>query len=405
MKNELWIDALDFTHRGGWVEDTQFVQHMGSGYLMASDIPGEPVADAWLTVDIPESRTYRVWVRNKNWYPTHSPGRFHISVGDQVSPVTMGVMPSPEWVWQIAGDFSLKKGPCILKACDETGYFSRFSSILITDQMHYVPPRPVKEFERERARIKGIDLTPQEMGSFDFVVAGAGPAGIPAAISAARHGLKVALVNGREIVGGNSSIQAGVGFDGASARQPNAREGGIAEEIKRAAQVNRSVHGKTMTDTLQEMIDREENITQFNGWYVAAADCKGHRIRSVTAVHIRTGEYAVFRGSIFADCTGDSWLGYYAGADFRVGREARWEYGEQFAPETADTQTMSGCIMGRQYYFPNKGPQFQHMEEPVAIPRARLGAGVPSRERLWQKYRRGGPGLVVGSAQHLRRPL
>ena len=42
-KTEIWIDALDFTEKGGWKEDTQFVHLMGSGYLMAADEPGVPV--------------------------------------------------------------------------------------------------------------------------------------------------------------------------------------------------------------------------------------------------------------------------------------------------------------------------------------------------------------------------
>ena len=73
---ELWIDALDFENKGGWKEDTQYVHLMGSGYLIAADEPGVPVADATVTVNIPQAGIYRVWVRDRNWYRQYSPGKF-----------------------------------------------------------------------------------------------------------------------------------------------------------------------------------------------------------------------------------------------------------------------------------------------------------------------------------------
>ena len=45
----IWIDAVDFEDKGGWQADTQFVHLMGSGYLIAANVPGEPVADAVTT--------------------------------------------------------------------------------------------------------------------------------------------------------------------------------------------------------------------------------------------------------------------------------------------------------------------------------------------------------------------
>ena len=48
----------------------------------------------------------------------------------------------------------------------------------------------------------------------DFTVIGAGIAGMIAAVSAARHGLKVALINDRSVPGGNASSEIGVGISG-----------------------------------------------------------------------------------------------------------------------------------------------------------------------------------------------
>jgi len=51
-------------------------------------------------------------------------------------------------------------------------------------------------------------------------------------------------------------------------------------------------------------------------------------------------------GEQFIDCTGDGWVGYYAGAEYRLGRESRAETGEELAVEQADKITMSGCVFG-----------------------------------------------------------
>ena len=43
-----------------------------------------------------------------------------------------------------------------------------------------------------------------------------------------------------------------------------------------------------------------------------------------------------FKAPLFSDCTGDGTIGCLAGADYRMGREGRDEYGESIAPEKAD---------------------------------------------------------------------
>lgn len=51
-------------------------------------------------------------------------------------------------------------------------------------------------------------------GEYDLVVVGGGVAGIAAAVQAARLNLKVALINNRRMLGGNSSSEIGVPMDG-----------------------------------------------------------------------------------------------------------------------------------------------------------------------------------------------
>lgn len=346
MENKfLWIDATDFQNRGEWVLDTQFTHLMGSPYLLAVQKPGTPVADATATANWEGSKMARVWVRTKNWYFPYTPGLFNVEINGVKNPIDLGDSPTHDWYWQLAGDFALEKGEISVKLCDKTGYFGRAAAILITDDMDYVPPRPVEEYKKARAFFTNKDLTPKLFGEFDVVVCGAGPGGVPAAVAAARHGAKTLLISGRPIIGGNASNEAGVGFNGASSRQFNAREGGIGEEIVRGAYKNK----KGWTYTLQELCDAEENLTVICNYFVNGAETVDGTIKSITAMNVETNEQITVVGKQFIDCSGDGWLGYHAGAKYRLGREAKWQYNEEFAPETADTRTMSGCILMGKY--------------------------------------------------------
>ena len=55
----------------------------------------------------------------------------------------------------------------------------------------------------------------------DFVVAGGGMAGVCAAISAARSGVKVALVQDRPVLGGNASSEVRLWILGATSHMGN----------------------------------------------------------------------------------------------------------------------------------------------------------------------------------------
>ena len=49
-QNSLFIEAESFQNKGGWVVDQQFMDLMGSPYLMAHGL-GTPVSDASTTVN------------------------------------------------------------------------------------------------------------------------------------------------------------------------------------------------------------------------------------------------------------------------------------------------------------------------------------------------------------------
>ncbi|MDP7301845.1 MAG: pyridine nucleotide-disulfide oxidoreductase, partial [Pirellulaceae bacterium] len=56
------VEAESFANLGGWVVDPQFMDIMGSPYLLAHGL-GTPVTDAETTATVPAAGTYRVWIR------------------------------------------------------------------------------------------------------------------------------------------------------------------------------------------------------------------------------------------------------------------------------------------------------------------------------------------------------
>lgn len=339
----LWLEAEDFMAYGGWRLDTQFVQQMGSAYLLAAGV-GRPIEDAATSLQIPSDGTYRVWVRAKNWLPEYAPGKFTVSIGGARSPKILGAAPAADWVWESAGEFPLRSGSVSVALHDVTGYFGRCDAILLTTRLDYVPPADPAELQIERARLRGMPVEPRLEGDFDVVVAGGGAAGCSAAIMAARLGARTALIQDRPVLGGNASDELGVGICGASVSHPNAREGGIIEEAGRL----RARHGHPrMSESFRILAEAEPNLTVLYNRRVIGAEMKGTvTIAMAKTVGTLDGAPGRVSGRYFIDCTGDGWLGYFAGAQFRLGRESREEFSEDLAPARADAITMSGCLMG-----------------------------------------------------------
>lgn len=339
----LWLDAEDFEDYGGWSLDTQFVHLMGSGYLLAAGA-GKPVADATTKVTLEQPGRYRLWVRARNWVGPGAPGRFQVLVNGKPADRTFGMGELKKWVWEDGGSFDLPAGEVSLALHDLTGYFGRCDALVLTTDPNYRPPDALEAIAQERARLTGISLEPTVVGDYDVVVVGAGTAGCCAAIAAARGGAKTALIQDRPVLGGNASDEAGVGVNGAGSSKPNARESGIIEEVGRY----QCRYGyRKPSQPFADIMAQEPNLKVFlNERVVAAEKTDAKTIASVRSVNTLTGRISVYRGRIFIDCTGDGWVGYYAGAQYRLGREAKSEFNESLAPEQADNITMSGCIMG-----------------------------------------------------------
>ncbi len=356
---KIWIDALDFQDKGGWKTDTQFVHLMGSGYLIAAVEPGVPVADAKTTVSIPKAGKYRVWVRDRNWYRPHNPGTFSLLVNGEDNGVVLGKQPSDAWIWEIAGDFDLPASNTELTIRDLTGYFARFAAIVITDDFDYVPAREIDRMHKERAQIKGLDATVKFCGDYDVIVAGGGPGGISSALASARHGAKTLLLQNRPMLGGNSSPEISINMDGAEMYNTYSREGGIAEEIRRLRDFDTD-NVNDWTSAMTKLADAEPNLTvAYNSHVCDVAMENETTIKGVTVLDTMQLIKRTYTGKMFIDCTGDAWVGYYAGAKYRFGRESKYEFNEFLAPEIADTQTMSGCVRG------DKNKFFIKCDEPV----------------------------------------
>ena len=88
------LEAERFQNLGGWVVDSQFMDQMGSPFLLAHGL-GTPVRDATTTATFPATGTYYVWVRTRDWVaPWHAPGepgRFRLLVDGKTLPTTFGV--------------------------------------------------------------------------------------------------------------------------------------------------------------------------------------------------------------------------------------------------------------------------------------------------------------------------
>ena len=182
----------------------------------------------------------------------------------------------------------------------------------------------------------------------DVFIAGAGMAGICAALAAARHGARVVLVQDRSRLGGNASSEVRMHIVGADHHGGRSgwREGGILEEL-RLENAARNPEGiwEQWDLLLYEKLAAEENLTLLLDTTLTAAEVEEGSIVRVLARSDRKETIYRIRAKQFGDCTGDARLALEAGAEMRRGREARDEFDESLASETANAETMGSSIL------------------------------------------------------------
>jgi hypothetical protein len=342
----LFIEAESFKNKGGWVVDQQFMDVMGSPYLMAHGF-GKTVEDASTTIDIPVTGKYNLYVRTKNWTAPFTdapaPGIFKMRINNTDIPYIFG-KGSAAWHWEDGGSVKLRKGEAKIVIKDMTGFNGRVDAILLTTDRHLVPPDSIPLLNEKRREWLGLPGEASSAGSFDLVVAGGGIAGISAAVSAARMGLKVALIQNRPVLGGNNSSEIRVWRSGKTQRGMYPGLGKLVNGLGPDKTENTKDGGSFGDRSKETLVRSEKNISLFLNYHISEAVTKGDRIVSVIAKHIENGSELKFEGSLFADCTGDANLGYLAGAEFMEGSELQSHTGESKAPVSDSLQVLGASL-------------------------------------------------------------
>lgn len=336
---QVLVEAESFANHGGWKLDTQFIENMGSPYLLAHGL-GRPVRDAVTEIKFPETGEYRVYVRTKDWVARWNapgqPGRFQLLVDGRPLETTFGTK-GAEWFWHEGGTVRITKPEVRLTLHDLTGFDGRCDAILFTKSAD-PPPNSSEILARWRRRLLGFRDEPTDKSGYDLVVIGGGYSGMGAAISAARMGCKVALIQNRPVLGGNGSSEVRVWSMGLIRRGKFPRIGEIVEEFCDHATKSPGTKAEFEDAKKERIVRAEQNIDLFLNHHAYKVETEGNRITAVHAFDTRTSEYKRFRGRLYADCTGHGTIGFLAKAAWdmtpkgRMGMSNMWAWAEGDKP-------------------------------------------------------------------------
>ncbi|MDD5484059.1 MAG: FAD-dependent oxidoreductase, partial [Kiritimatiellae bacterium] len=259
---------------------------------------------------------------------------------------------------------------------------------------------------------KGMYDNAEIMSDFDVAVIGGGLAGICAAIAAARKGARTVLVHDRSVLGGNASSEIRVRISGASCGGwlPNAREEGIAGEIvEKSIRFNPENREAGISVVMWELCRQEKNLSLFLDTCVYEVEKEGRIVKSARAVQLSTEKRYKFKAAYFIDASGDGIVAAAAGAAYRIGFEAKSEYGETLAPDKANNLTM-GASLGFQaedmgHSVPFVRPEWAyHYPDDDALPfKLNFVSGAKKGGFAWIEY--GGIIDSVRDTQEMREEL
>lgn len=339
---ELLVEAESFENPGGWKLDTQFIDIMGSPYLLAHGL-GSPVEAASTSVTFPEAGKYHVWVRTKNWiekFADHvdasaAPGRFQIAVGGETLAHEFGKT-GADWHWEKGGTVTVEKGETTLSLQDLTGFNGRCDAILFTTDAAFEPDNSSETLPAWRREMLGLPTEPIEEGPFDIVFIGGGYSGTCGAISAARMGLKVALIQNRGVLGGNGSSEVRVWAKGNT--PPGLYPiGDIVQELSDDASLSPGTYEEFEDGKKEGIVRNEPNIALFFHHHAFAVDMESDtHIAAVKAFDTRSGAIRRFTAKNFCDATGHGTIGLLAGADHEMIPEGRMGMSNMWRWENAD---------------------------------------------------------------------
>tara|TARA_R110002049_G_scaffold4601_5_gene32124 strand:+ start:179468 stop:181732 length:2265 start_codon:yes stop_codon:yes gene_type:complete len=322
---DIFVEAESFSDRGGWKLDTQFIQQMGSPYLLAHGL-GKPVSNAQTAFEVHEDGTYRVWVRTFDWVARWNakpaPGQFQVLIDGEALPETFGTQ-GEQWNWHDGGTVALKSGTRQLSLKDLTGFDGRVDCIYMTTELNETPPPASEVLSSWRRDKLGLPDQPAQRGPYDLVVIGGGYAGMGSAFSAARMGCRVALVQDRGVLGGNGSSEVRVWAKGNIRRGKYPRIGEIVEEFADQATKSPGTYEEFGDELKEQLVRAEPNIDLFLNHHAFKVAKEGNQIRSVTALNTESGQEVELIGTLFSDCTGHGWVGAWADADLEMTPEGR----------------------------------------------------------------------------------
>ncbi|MFM9953390.1 MAG: FAD-dependent oxidoreductase [Opitutaceae bacterium] len=340
--DHLLVEAESFASPGGWSLDTQFIDLMGSPYLIAHGL-GQPVKDATTSVSFPATGTYRVWVRTKDWVAEWkapgTPGKFQVLLNGQPLAETFGTK-SASWFWQDGGTVTIANKENTLALRDLMGFDGRCDALYFTTDLTTPPPNDTAPLSTWRKTTLGHPAAPQNMGEFDLVVVGGGYGGMGSALSAARMGLKVALIQNRPVLGGNGSSEIRVWAMGLVRRGNYPHIGEMIEEFADKAKNSPGTYEEFGDAKKEAHLRAEKNISLFLNEHVYAATTIGGKIMSVTSLNTSTSREKKFSGKLFVDCTGHGSLAHLAGAKYEIelkdllGMSNMWVWSNDTAPRT-----------------------------------------------------------------------
>ena len=281
------------------------------------------MADATTTVTLPEPGEYRVLVCTKDWWHVErrgAPGKFQLHRRKALADVCAGA----DWFWHDGGTVKIDKTEVTLTLHDLTGFEGRCDAIVLTTDKDFAPPTELKASEAFRQQALRLPEKPDDAGSYDLVVVGGGLAGCTAAVSAARLGLGVALIQDRPVLGGNSSSEVRVWIGGRFKVPPYPVIGEIVAEMFTRPQYCPGPAEDYGDEVKLKVVKAEKNLSLFLNEHVDRVEMEGGRIQAVVSKSILNGRRLRFVGRWFVDATGDGTVGHLAGGITRSPPKDTW---------------------------------------------------------------------------------